>query len=71
MGCFQLKNPFDLRHIVAKMEFRACFTKGYPTDIPHYQGVLIFAYLRATDFALENNRFSVLKNGRRGRFSGW
>ena len=30
-------------------------------DVPHCQVFLIFAYLRATADAVENNRFSVLK----------
>ena len=71
MGTFWVKIPSDLRHIVAKKTLAAVFAGGPLTYVLLCQAVLIFAYLRATDFALENNRFSVLKNGRRGRFSGW
>ena len=62
MGCFRRKIPSDLCHIVAKIAFWGVSTKRLRADVSENQDFLIFAYLRATDFALENIRFSVLKS---------
>ncbi len=67
---FQRKNSSETCHIVAKTPFLAVPAAVRCTDVFHYQTFLIFAYLRARAQALENNRFSVLKNSalRRGSF---
>ena len=48
--------------MVAKFCIRGCFAKARRADVLHYQIFLIFAYLRATERARENNRFCVLKS---------
>ena len=65
---FRVKNGAETCHIVAKNPFLGVFAAGLRTDSLHYQAFLIFAYLQARARALENNRFSMLKNSalRRG-----
>ena len=61
MGTFGWKIGADLRHIVAKIAFLCVPAAVVRGDMPVYQGVLIFAHLRAKDDERENNRFSMLK----------
>ena len=58
---FQMKMEANLRHIVAKMGISALLAAGRRMDMLENEVFLIFAYLRAKERALENNRFSVLK----------
>ena len=55
-------------HIVAKKPFSAVLAAGLLMLVSESQTFLIFAYLRARERAVENNRFSMLKNSgfRRG-----
>ena len=55
-----MKMEADLRHIVAKMGVLALPAAGRRRDMLENEAFLIFAYLRATERALENNRFSLL-----------
>ena len=61
MGTFRPKNGPEFCHIAAKMAFLCVHAEVGRRDVPHCQVFLIFAYLRATADAVENNRFSVLK----------
>ena len=70
MGTFERKIGVDLCHIVAKTPFSAVPAAGLRTDVFHYQTFLIFSYLRAKARAVENNRFSVLKNSGADRVKG-
>ena len=70
MGTFRPKNGSDFCHIAAKMAFLGFHAEVDRRDVPHCQVFLIFAHLRATVDAVENNRFSVLKKWRRAAF-GW
>ena len=47
--------------MVAKFHTYGASAAGYRRNVSEYEGFLIFAYLRATERARENNRFSVLK----------
>ena len=60
-ACFKRKIRGDLCHIAAKFSLSAVSAAERRSDVPHYQMLLIFAYLRAKERARENNRFCVLK----------
>ena len=67
---FRVKNGVETCHIVAKKAFSGVPAAGPLMLVFESQTFLIFAYLRARERALENNRFSMLKNSgfRRGGF---
>ena len=56
--------------IVAKIAFFGVPAAGCRKDVSENEVFLIFAYLRAKERALENNRFSVLKNRRADKVKG-
>ena len=65
MGTFGVKIGPKSCHIAAKMALLGFLAAELRADVLHCQVVLIFAHLRASGDALENNRFSVLKKSRR------
>ena len=60
-ACFRREIRGEKRHIVAKITFPGVPAAGRRGDIPENEAFLIFAHLRASERARENNRFSVLK----------
>ena len=69
-ACFRWKNSPEMCHIVAKIAFLGVPAAGRRKDVSENEAFLIFAYLRAKEQALENNRFSVLKNRRADKVKG-